>query len=85
MAFSRSGLAKLGTANSDAGTMWLYSSTADAYAAIGAADYFLEAINEMKLGDRIIVRDSANVQTLSYVSSNDGTTIDIATGLTVTA
>ena len=85
MAFARSGLARISGANSDAGSMWQYKSGADNYAAISATDYFLSAISELKLGDTMIVVDSADVQTLTYIDSNNGSTIDIATGTTIGA
>lgn len=85
MSFTRNGLARLGGANSDAGSMWLYKSGADNYATISGTDYFLDAINELKLGDTMIVVDSGAVQSITYVDSNDGSTIDIATGNTITA
>ena len=85
MAFDRANLIRIGGANSGGKALWMYASSADAYAAIVAADYFLDAINELKLGDKIIVQDSAAVQTLSFVGANTGTSITLATGLTITA
>jgi C4-dicarboxylate-specific signal transduction histidine kinase len=82
MAFSRDGLAKLGTANSDAGSAWLYKS-ADAAAAVTASDYFLSAINEMKLLDVVYIIDTAGVVTISFVKTNNGTTIDLASGTAI--
>jgi hypothetical protein len=87
MTFDRNGLAKLGTANSDAGSFWIYRST-DLYAEIDNADYFLNAINELKRFDGMLVISgpaSTAVATLTYVATNDGSTITIAAGNTVTA
>ena len=84
MAFDRQNLVRMGGANSGSKALWMYSSDADAYAAITAADYFLDAITELKDDDSIIVNDSGGVHTLTYIVSN-GTTINAATGLTVTA
>jgi len=85
MAFDRQNLTRVGSGGQAAGSMWLYGSTDDAYAAIGGADYFLDAINELQKYDFICIKDSANVQKLSYVKANDGSTITVAGGLTITA
>ncbi len=50
MAFTRSSLARIGTANSDAGAVWIYKS-ADAIGTVRAANYFLSAVDEIKLND----------------------------------
>lgn len=87
MAFARSGLARVSGANSDAGSMWMYSS-ADAIATIIAADYFLEAINEINVNDVIFVASSTEgtpAITITYCNANDGTTIDVVDGLLVPA
>lgn len=85
MAFSRDNLVRIGGANSSSKALWMYASSTDNYAAISAADYFLSAINELKLGDKILIESSGPVQTLTYIATNNGVTIDIATGLTITA
>lgn len=87
MAFSRDGLARVGTANSDAGALWIYKST-DTIATINTADYFLSAINEINLNDILFIVSSTGgtpVVSISYCNANDGSTIDIVDGLTVTA
>lgn len=87
MAFSRDGLSKIGGQNSDAFAVWAYK-TADTIATVNTADYFLSAINEINLGDMILVYSSTGgtpVMTIAYVNANNGTTIDIVDGLTVTA
>lgn len=87
MAFARSGLARLGTANSDSGAFWMYK-TADAIATVVAADYFLLAINEIKLNDCILVTSSTGgtpALTFTYVNSNTGTAIDVVDGLLIPA
>ena len=87
MAFSRSGLARLGTANSDAAALWMYKST-DAIGTINNADYFLSAINEINLNDVIIIISSSGgtpADTISYCKSNTGSSIDIVDGLLVPA
>jgi hypothetical protein len=85
MAFDRQNLSRMGGANSGSRALWLYRSEDDDYATISGADYFLDAIDELKLGDWLGVEDSGGVHSVSYIDSNDGTAIDIATGLTVTA
>jgi len=87
MAFARSGLARVSGANSDAGSMWMYSST-DAIATIVAADYFLDAINEINLNDLIVVASSTGgtpAMTFTYVNSNTGSAIDVVDGLLIPA
>ena len=87
MAFARSGLARVSGANTDAGSMWMYS-TADAIATVIAADYFLDAINEINLNDLIVVTSSTGgtpAMTFTYVNSNTGSAIDVVDGLLIPA
>lgn len=87
MAFTRDSLARIGSANSNAGGMWLYK-TADTIATVNTADYFLAAINEIKLNDVIFVTSSTGgtpVVSIAYCNGNDGSAIDVTDGLTVTA
>lgn len=87
MAFSRNGLSRVSGANSDAGTMWMYSTT-DAIATVIAANYFLNAINEIKLNDVIWAITSTGgtpAITITYVNSNTGSAIDVVDGLLVPA
>lgn len=87
MAFSRSGLARVSGANSDAGSMWMYSST-DTIATINTANYFLEAITEINLNDILFITSSTGgtpVVSINYCNSNTGSAIDITDGLVVTA
>ena len=80
MAFARSGLQRGFGANSGAGALWMYSST-DAVATVTGADYFLPAINELNIGDCVIVIDSdAPGITITFVKTNTGTAIDCASG-----
>lgn len=85
MAFSRDGLARVGGANSDAGVLWLYKSGDDAAAAINTAGYFNPASAELKVGDFMLICDSANVHVVSYVASNAAGVVDIVDGTTVSA
>jgi hypothetical protein len=82
MAFSRSGLARNASGAGDNPTVWSYTS-ADTAATVTAADYFLPAIREMKVGDMVVIYDTAGVMTLSFVKTNDGTTIDLASGTAI--
>ena len=83
MAFDRDNLVRLGGANSGGKACWLYSSADDAAATINGSDYFLDAINELKLGDWILVNDSSAVHTVTFVKTNNGTTIDTASGTAI--
>lgn len=86
MAFSRDGLYQVGPGGNSP-RLWMYSST-DAFSTIRAADYFLGAINEISLNDVILVVSATGgtpVVTLTYCNANDGTTIDVVDGNTVSA
>lgn len=87
MAFSRDGLNKIASSPGDAPSIFAYT-TADTIATVNTADYFLSAINEINLGDMIVVYSSTGgtpVMTITYCNANDGTTIDVVDGLTVPA
>jgi len=85
MAFNFQNLQRASTANSNAKSLWLYASADDDYAAISGANYFDEAVDKIQQGDKLMVEDSAGVQTLTFCDSNDGTTLTIATGNTIAA
>ena len=82
MAFSRDGLQRIGGANSDSRAVWVYASADDA-ATVTGADYFLEAISELKIGDLVIIFDTAVIATISFVKTNTGTSIDLASGTAI--
>lgn len=87
MAFNRDYLARIGSANTNANAIWMYT-TADTIADVNTADYFLEAIDEIRLNDVIFVVSSTGgtpVATITYCNANDGSTIDVVDGLTITA
>ena len=87
MAFTRSSLARIGTANSDAGAVWIYKSE-DAIGVVRAANYFLGAVDEIKLNDILFLVTSTGgtpAVTISYCNSNTGTAIDITDGTTISA
>lgn len=82
MAFSRDGLARIGSGLGAQSTVWVYTS-ADTAATVTAADYFLEAVNEMEVGDLVFIYDTAGVTTISFVKTNTGTAIDCASGTAI--
>lgn len=87
MAFSRAGLAKIASCAGDAPSIFSYT-TADTVATVNTANYFLEAIREINLGDVLFVFSSTGgtpVMTINYCNSNTGTAIDVTDGLVVTA
>ena len=87
MAFSRDGLCRIG-GSGDGGSTWQYTS-ADAKTDVDDADYFLDAINELKLGDLIICKDTSTpatpVVTITYIKAKTATSITAAAGTTITA
>ncbi len=88
MAFARSGLAVISSSgNTTANRMWMYTTT-DAIATVIAADYFLDAINEIRLNDCILVVSSTGgtpALTFTYVNANTGSAIDVVDGLLIPA
>lgn len=87
MAFSRDGLAKIASSAGDAPSIFSYT-TADTVATVNTANYFLDAIAEINLGDVLFVFSSTGgtpVMTINYCNSNTGTAIDVTDGLVVTA
>ena len=87
MAFSRDGLCRIG-GSGDGGSTWQYTST-DAKTDVDDADYFLDAINELNLGDLIICKDTSTastpVVTITYIKAKTATSITAAAGTTITA
>ncbi len=78
MAFNRQGLSRIGGGTSQGSvTTWTYASEDDSKATIGAKDYFIEAIRELKKGDLITVVDSTGGASNHVVSANDGKTISV--------
>lgn len=58
--------------------IYFYSSTADALAAIVAADYFLAFTGQLDVGDVIIIEDSGNAVTTRRVSATSSSTVTVA-------
>lgn len=88
MAFARNSLAKVSSsANTNANAVWMYTTT-EAMTAVRAADYFLPAVNELRLNDIIFCVTAVGgtvVSTIAYVVSRTATAIDVTDGLVITA
>lgn len=87
MAFLRANLARASSSgNTDAPAIWTYK-TDDAHADVDTEDYFIDAINEIKLGDIIYVVVVTNLGLSNEATStygthlcddNNGTVIDVS-------
>lgn len=78
MAYGLQGLQRTGGGlSSGSVAAWTYSSD-DNFATVAGADYFIDAINILKLGDSIDVHDTAGIATDGFVSANNGTTITVS-------
>tara|TARA_R110000796_G_scaffold42686_1_gene105288 strand:+ start:355 stop:624 length:270 start_codon:yes stop_codon:yes gene_type:complete len=85
MAYSASGLNRIGGDSNR--SLWMYV-TADAIAAVNTRDYFLSAINMIKVGDVMITVTSTGGTVVcghTYFTENDGTNIDCVDGVAITA
>lgn len=85
MAYDASNLYCISGATGDAPRLWSYYSSADAIADMNTAGYFNNASTQLNAYDILLIRDSANVMTISFVNSNSGGVVDIVDGLTITA
>lgn len=89
MAYSSTGLNAAG-GQSKAGNapqMWTYT-TADAIGDVNTAGYFNSAASLLKVGDIIFCHTSTGgtaAMSIVWVNANNGTTVDVTDGLTVTA
>lgn len=89
MAYSSTGLNAAG-GQSKAGNapqMWTYTTT-DAIADVNTAGYFNSAASLLKVGDIIFCHTSTGgtaAMSIVWVNANNGTTVDVTDGLTVTA
>ena len=69
----------------NAPSLYSYKST-DTQATINTAGYFNTLASLLSVGDVIFIYDATTPSlVLSYVNANDGTTVDIADGTTVSA
>ena len=82
MPFSRSELSRVGgSGNSRA--MFSYSSI-ESISTMTAVDYFLPAATELEVGDIIWLVDTVlGSVAMSFVTSNTGTSVDLASGTTI--
>lgn len=85
MAFDRTDLFCISGTAGDAPRLWSYTTTADTIATMNTAGYFNDASVVLNAYDILLLRDSANAMTISFVNSNSGGVVDIVDGLTITA
>lgn len=86
MAFSATGWNTVAAGKAgNAPSIYTYKS-ADTQATVNTAGYFNSLASILKVGDIIFIYDTTTPSlVLSYVNANDGTTVDIADGTTVSA
>ncbi len=86
MAFSATGWNTVAAGKAgNAPSIYTYKS-ADTQATINTAGYFNPLASILKVGDVIFIYDTTTPSmVISYVNANDGTTVDIADGTTVSA
>jgi hypothetical protein len=85
MAYTADSLSNIATTSGN--NLWFYK-TDDAMTVVRAPDYFLNAIDMIRLHDVIIVMadvDGTPDLKITYCNSNNGTAIDVTDGLTITA
>jgi len=85
MAYTADSLSNIATTSGN--SLWFYR-TDDAMTDVRAADYFVDAIDMLRLHDVIIVMadvDGTPDLKITYVNANNGTSIDVTDGLTITA
>jgi hypothetical protein len=79
MAFDYTKLSRIG-GSGDSQKVYAYAST-ESIATVTGSDFFLPAINELNVNDVILVSDTdAAAVTITFVKTNNGTTIDCASG-----
>ena len=83
MAFVRKNLTKIGGGNG--GNAMYHYTTTDPVGTYGVANYFNDAVDLLEVNDVIIVIQTddatATASKLFYVKSNDGTNVDVSTGV----
>lgn len=85
MAYTASSLTRL--SGGSGVSLWHYT-TADTIATVNTADYFLDAIDMIRVNDVIITVTSTGstpVVSHAYCNSNSGSAIDIINGVAITA
>jgi len=87
MAFARAGLCRIGGSGTG-GSTWQYTSV-DEDSTVAGADYFIDAIDELALGDILLCRDTSTAATpevyITYIKARSATAIRAAGGIVVTA
>ena len=73
-------------ATSGGWSLWVYQTT-DTIATVDTSGYFTgDAVNMLQANDVVLVIDSTTPAiTMTYVGSNDGTTVDMVTGTTISS
>ena len=87
MAFVRSDLSRIG-GSGNGGSTWQYTTTEATSAVVADTNYFANATAELSAGDILLVigtTGSTPTGRISYVESNDGTTVVCAAGTVITA
>tara|TARA_R110002153_G_scaffold200800_2_gene354116 strand:- start:183 stop:446 length:264 start_codon:yes stop_codon:yes gene_type:complete len=87
MAFIRADLCRIG-GSGNGGTTWQYTTTEATSAVVADTNYFVDAKSELSAGDVLLVIGSTGstpTGRISYVESNDGTTVVCAAGSVITA
>tara|TARA_R110000796_G_scaffold69341_1_gene158246 strand:+ start:16 stop:279 length:264 start_codon:yes stop_codon:yes gene_type:complete len=87
MAFIRADLCRIG-GSGNGGTTWQYTTTEATSAVVADTNYFGYATSELSAGDILLVIGSTGstpTGRISYVESNDGTTVVCAAGSVITA
>ena len=87
MAYTHPNLHRIGPTNSDVPTLWMYSTT-DTIATVIAADYFLDAEDDLNVNDVIIVASSTGgtpVLTITYINEAGNGVVDCVAGNTILA
>jgi hypothetical protein len=87
MAFIRADLCRIG-GSGNGGTTWQYTTTEATSAVVADTNYFVDAKSELNAGDILLVIGSTGstpTGRISYVESNNGTTVVCAAGSVITA
>jgi len=85
MAFDRDGLARMGSANTNAPAMWSYTTT-DAIATVNTSGYFDSASAELAVNDYIFCVTSTGttaVHSHVIVLTNASGVVDVSNGVTI--
>ena len=78
MAFDYTKLSRIG-GSGDSQKVYAYAST-ESIATVTGSDFFLQAINELNVNYVLVSDTDAAAVTITFVKTNNGTTIDCASG-----